>query len=209
MKNLILAITLTSAGLCACSSTGYSDPGTTEELNLEYGRTDLQTFAGEMVKSLIAAPQLSYLMDPVKGDDQRIRIAMGGVNNRTSEHIDTQGITDSMKVKLLNSGKFRIMTSQQGQDEIGDQVRFQQGSGRFDPAHAQAFGKQLSAEVVLYGNLRSIEKKKGASIESLGVTKRDKYFQFVLDAVNVETGELLWSEEVELSKDSRTGLFGR
>jgi len=204
-----LAFSVVTVFAASCSSTGYGDPDAVEELTIDFGSTDLQNLAGDMVESLVAAPQLNYLQNPAKGENQKIILFIGGVNNRTSEHIDTAGITDSIKVSLLKSGKFRIVAADQGQDEIGDQVRFQQGSGRVDPELARAFGKQLGAEVILYGNLRSIDKKKGASIESAGVTTRDKYYQFVLEAANVETGELIWAEESEIRKSSRTGVFGR
>ena len=194
--------------LSGCSSVRYDDPDKVETLTIDFGSTDLQTLAASMVQSLNASPNLAYLNSPGKGDDKRIIMYMGGVNNRTSEHIDTTGITDSIRVSLLKGGRFRFVTTQQGQNELGDQVRFQQDSGRVDPAMAKSFGKQLGAEVVLYGNLRSIEKTKDRSIESAGVRKDDVWYQFVLECVSVESGEVLWAEEKDIRKARRKGLFG-
>jgi uncharacterized protein (TIGR02722 family) len=205
---------LTTAGAlalllaAACTTVGYKDPEEVETINIDWGSTDLQTFADSMVKSLIDSPQLAYLSHPGKADDQRIIVYMGGVQNETSEHINTEGVTDSIRTALLKSGRFRFVADTQGQEEIGEQVRFQQGSGRVNPEMAKAFGKQLGADMVLYGNLRSIEKKRGRSIESGGSKKEDVYYQFVLNAVNIETGEIIWSDEAELRKTARTGLFG-
>ncbi len=92
---------------------------------------------------------------------------------------------------------------------MAEQVRFQQGSGRVREDMMRAFGQQLGADVIIYGTLRSIEKKKGSSIESGGVRKQDVYYQFVLKCVNIDTAELLWIEEEELRKTERTGIFGR
>ncbi len=195
--------------LAACSSVGYDDPGKVETLTIDFGSTDLQTLAGSMVDSLIQSPQLNYLQhDYDDKGDLRILTYMGGVENRTSEHIDTQGITDKMQVKLLNSGKFRFVAGEQGQSEIEQQVRFQQGSGRVDPEKAREFGKQLGADVIVYGTLRSIEKDKGRSVESGLYKKDDVYYQFVLKCVNIDTGELIWAEEKELRKTAKTGIFG-
>ena len=133
---------------------------------------------------------------------------MGGVENRTSEHIDTQAITDSIKTALLKSGKFRLTASNQGQQEIEDQVRFQQGSGRVDPATAKAYGRQFGADVVVYGRLISIEKSDGRTIESGGYKKDDVYYKFTLECVDIETGEILWIDEEEIRKFEETGLFG-
>ncbi|MEW6072266.1 MAG: penicillin-binding protein activator LpoB [Planctomycetota bacterium] len=204
-----LSILALAAVLGACSSVDYDDPGRTETLTIDFGSTDLQNLAGGMVESLISSQGLNYLDSSGKGDDKRIIVYMGGVENRTSEHIDTQGITDKIQNQLLKSGKFRFVAAQAGQDEIGEQVRFQQGSGRVREDMMRSFGKQLGADVVLFGALRSIEKRKGSSIESGGVRKEDVYYQFTLQCVNIDTAEILWMEEEELRKTERTGPFGR
>ena len=54
--------------------------------------------------------------------------------------IDTAGISDSIRVRLMKAGKFRFVAGDAGQTEIGDQVSFQQGSGRVDGDMAKAFG---------------------------------------------------------------------
>lgn len=202
-------ITLILALLAGCSGVKYDDPGKVETVNIDYGSTDLQTLAGGMVESLIAAPALNYLDQSGKGEDKRVIVYGGGVENRTSEHIDTQAIMDKIQTALLKSGKFRFVAAKQGQEEIGEQVRFQQGSGRVDPTMAREFGQQLGADVIVYGTLRSIEKKKGGSIESGGTRKEDVYYQFVLQCVNIDTAEIIWQEEQELRKTARTGIFGR
>ena len=203
------AVALTLMLSSGCTSVRYKDASDTETINVDWGSTDLQTFSQEMVQSLLDAPQLNYMADLAKGDDQRIVVYMGGVRNDTSEHIDTQGVTDSIRTALLKSGRFRFVAGTQGQDELGEQVRFQQGSGRVDPELAKAYGKQLGAEMILYGNLRSIEKKRGRSAGSAGSKIEDTYYQFVLNAVNIESGELIWSEESELRKTAKTGLFSK
>ena len=113
-----------------------------------------------------------------------------------------------MTAKLVGTGKFRIVAEHQGQGEIEQQVRFQQGSGRVDPAQAKAFGKQLGADVVVFGSLRDITKTKSRSLETAGVKTKDVFFQLVLQCVNIETGEILWADESEIRKSQRTGIFG-
>lgn len=192
----------------SCSSNKYGDPTEEETLTIGYGVTDRQRMTDTMVQSLIESPSLGYLDHSSKGDDLRIIVYMGGVENRTMEHIDTTGITDSITTSLLKSGRFRFAVDRQGQDEIDEQVRFQQGSGKVDPAAAKEFGKQIGADVILYGVLRSIQKKKGGSLESGGVRTRRTDYQFVLRCENIETGELMWIDEKDITKLEKTGLFG-
>ena len=202
---LLPLLMLLAAG---CSFTRYGNPQDTETINASYGRTDLQAFSETMVSSLAESPSLSYLAGPGKGDDMRVVVYMGGIRNLTTEHLDTGGISDSIRTALIQSGRFRFVAGDQGQAEIGDQVRFQQGSGRVDPAQAKAFGKQLGADVIIYGSLRSITKRKGRSIETLGVKTLDVFYQFTLNCENIETGEIIWSEQKDMQKAQKTSLFG-
>jgi len=207
MSRTFLAFALLlSAG---CSSIRYDDPGRQETLNIDYGSTDLQTLSAEMVESLIQSQGLNYLDNSGKGDDKRVIVYFGSVENRTAEHIDTGGITDKIQTALLKSGKFRFVADKAGQKEVEEQVRFQQETGRVREDMMRSFGKQYGADVILYGTLRSIEKSKGSSLESGGTRKQDVYYQFVLKCVNIDTAEILWQDEAELRKTERTGIFGR
>lgn len=208
MKTVHLAILAALFASSSCSSVRYGDAQSVETVNIDWGSTDLQTFSKKMVGSLLESPQLAYMKSPGKGDDMRVIAYMGGVRNETKEHINTEAITDSIRTELLQSGKFRFVADQSGQTEIGDQVRFQQESGRVNPEMAKKFGKQLGADVTIYGALRSIEKRRGRSVESGGLKTEDTYYQFVLNCVNLETGEIIWSDKGEIRKTAKTGLFG-
>jgi penicillin-binding protein activator len=209
MKKLILV----SAAICsvllgACSTTRYGDPQSVETVNVDFGSTDLQSISAAMVTDLVDDPSLAYLNTAGKGDDKRIVMYMGGVRNDTSEHVNLEAVTDRIRTELLRSRRFRFVADAKGQNEIGDQVRFQNESTRVNPEQAKKFGKQLGADVVLYGTLSSIDKTKGRSLESAGVKTEDVYYQFVLNCVNIETGEIIWSQQKEIRKTQKTGVFG-
>lgn len=208
-KNLrCLAVIALALGAVSCSSTSYKNAQDEETINIDWGSTDLQTFSKHMADSFIQSPSLGYLNKPYKGQDQRIVMVMGGITNETMEHINRNMISERVREAMMQSGKFRFVAGDVGQAEIDKQVRFQQGSGRVDPAKAIAFGKQQGAEVVLYGNLSSIEKEKGRSIETLGTKKEDVFYQFTMNALNIETGEIMWTNVEELRKQQVTSLFG-
>jgi len=209
MKHLHLPILCGLALLAGCSSLSRPDPEKAENLTIDYGAKDLKTLAGGMATSLVADPALNYFEHSSKDSgDPRIVVYMGGVENRTSEHIDTQSITDSIRTALVQSGKFRLTTSAAGQDEIEGQVRFQQGSGRVDPETAKAFGRQVGADVVILGRLVSLEQTKGRSIETLGAKTEDVYYKFTLECVGIESGEVLWMNEQDVLKRQVTGILG-
>ena len=195
----------------ACSSLGYGDPDATETVTIEFGSTDLQTFASTMAESLLAAPNLSYLDTSAKGDDKRVVAVQGGIANETREHINTAQILREMNETIVNSGRMRLVAGAEnnGQDLIAERVRFDQDSGRVRADMAKEFGKQLGADVVIYGALSDIYKERGRSIESLGSKRKDLFYQFSMSAVNVETGEILWTKTTDIRKKETVSLFGR
>lgn len=201
-------ILLALVAAASCSSTRYGDPQEVETVDIGWGSTDLQTMSSKMVASLKESPALAYFDRPEKGADKRVITYMGGIRNETAEHVNTAAVGDVIRTELLQTGRFRFAADKMGQEEIGEQVEFQQGSGRVDPTQAMAFGKQIGAEVVVYGTLRSIEKTRGRSVESGGSKLEDTYYLLVLNAANVESGEIIWSDKGEIRKTQRTGLFG-
>jgi hypothetical protein len=205
MKTTVILLGLALLG-ASCSNTRYKNAQDEETINADFGSTDKQRFVEGVTSDLLASPALSYYGKPDENGDARVIAVLGGISNETDEHINTKIITRSIRETLL--GKFRFVASDLGQSEIEKQVRFQQGSGRVDPAKAAAFGKQYGAQVILYGSLASITKDRGRSLESLGSKKRDVYYQFVMNCVDINTGEILWTDEVELRKQQVTSLFG-
>ena len=208
---LALATTLACSFSVSCSSVRYGDPDKKETTTIDWGSTDLKYFADSAAESLLESPNLAYMEGAGKGDDKRVIAAFGGIQNETSEHINTDMISRQIQAKLVNSGRIRFVARKEaaGQDEIGDEVRFQQDSGRVNPEMAKAFGSQLGADVVIYGALADISKSTGRSLESVGTKRKDVYYQFYVTAVNVTTGEILWVETRDIRKEATVGLFGR
>lgn len=194
-----------------CSSLGYGDPEATETVTIEFGSIDLQTFASTMAESLLASPNLSFMDTSAKGDDKRVIAVQGGIANETREHINTAQILREMNETIVNSGRMRLVAGAEnnGQDLIAERVRFDQDSGRVRADMAKEFGKQLGADVVIYGALSDIYKERGRSIESLGSKRKDLFYQFSMSAVNVETGEILWTKTTDIRKKETVSLFGR
>lgn len=194
-----------------CSSLGYGDPEATETVTIEFGSTDLQTFASTMAESLLASPNLSFMDTSAKGDDKRVIAVQGGIANETREHINTAQILREMNETIVNSGRMRLVAGAEnnGQDLIAERVRFDQDSGRVRADMAKELGKQLGADVVIYGALSDIYKERGRSIESLGSKRKDLFYQFSMSAVNVETGEILWTKTTDIRKKETVSLFGR
>jgi uncharacterized protein (TIGR02722 family) len=191
MKKLIMitsvALTLTLIGGCTNKSVvRYGDANEVETTDISFGSTDLQKVAGQMTDSLLISPVVGTLTA-----NTRPIMFVESIKNKTSEHIDTESITDSISTKLLRSGKFRFVDM--GRVEAArKQLDYQQNSGMVDTNKAMQFGKQVGAQYMLYGNLASIVKS--------NKDQSDIYYKFTLRLMDLESGLVEWADETEIRK---------
>jgi len=183
------------AGCVTTSKVTYEDPKGVETLTIDFGSTDLQQIAGKMVDSLLISPSVVRVTI-----DQQPVVLVDKIKNKTLEHIDTESITDTIKTRLLNSGKFRFVDMTKV-DTVRKQLEFQTESGLVDPSTAASIGKLIGAEYMLYGNFSSIVKRTQMH--------KDVYYKFTLNLMHLETGEIKWADEKEIRKTRERPLFGR
>ena len=196
-RRLVMAaatmVTIALATGCAGPQVQYGDAKSATPISTGFGSSDLQMIAASMVDSLIAFPPMAEWTAK-----RRPVISVDKVKNKTMQHIDTESITDSIRAKLIRSGKFRFVdrtTDAQAMEEL----KFQQ-SGLVDDKAAVELGKQLGAEFLLTANFSEIKQRDGS------VT--DVYYKFTMNLKNLKTGILEWSDEKEIRKVSKKSLFG-
>ncbi|OHB36093.1 MAG: penicillin-binding protein activator LpoB, partial [Planctomycetes bacterium GWA2_39_15] len=177
------------------SKVTYEDPKGVETLTIDFGSTDLQLIAGKMVDSLLVSPSVVQVTS-----DHQPFIFVDKIKNKTLEHIDTESITDTIKTRLLNSGKFRFVDMTKV-DTVRKQLEFQTESGLVDPSTAASIGKLIGAEYMLYGNFSSIVKRTQMH--------KDVYYKFTLNLMHLERGEIIWADEKEIRKTRERPLFGQ
>ncbi len=195
MSRMTVLVALLAALITTgCQRVQYGDPTATETLTVDFGSTDLQMIASTMVDELLSDPltvQLTGTRRPVAFVDR--------VQNRTTEHVDTENITDSIRTRLIQSGKFRFVDMNMV-DRVRQQMDFQTQGGMVNPETAVMLGRHIGAEYMLYGALTSITKRSGSS--------KDVYYKFTLNLMSLETGIIEWSNEKEIRKTRSKGLIG-
>ncbi|MFT7372170.1 MAG: hypothetical protein ACI9T9_000852 [Oleiphilaceae bacterium] len=192
----MLAVIFAGLVLASCASgpkVSYGDASAVETTTTGFGSTDLQSIAAKLVDDLISFPPIVQMTA-----QRRPVVFVDRVKNKTTEHIDTESITDTVQTKLLQSGKFRFvdMTAVKA---VQEQMQFQMDSGMVDPSKAAAFGKQTGAEFMLYGNMSSIVKRNSST--------KDVYYKFTLKLVNLESGIMEWAGEKEIRKTGEKSFF--
>ncbi|WP_165399019.1 MULTISPECIES: penicillin-binding protein activator LpoB [Shewanella] len=196
MKHMKVIFVLAAViGLSACQSkVEYGDATEVETVNENFGSTDLQAISAKMVDSMLTFPPIVAITQ-----NERPIIFVDKIKNKTSEHIDTESITDTVSTKLLRSGKFRFIDMSKV-ESVRKQLDYQNNSGMVDPSTAIQFGRQIGAQYMLYGNLSSIVKEAGST--------KDVYYKMTMRLMDLETGLIEWQDEKEIRKGKSKSLFG-
>ncbi|MBL8695514.1 MAG: penicillin-binding protein activator LpoB [Planctomycetes bacterium] len=187
---LAASLPLLFAGVgCSSPSTSYEDPNRPVLLENRFSINDLDKVAAESVRSLIGKG--------LEGTN-RPMVFLAGIQNDTSEHIDTQAIADAIQSTLLESGQFRFTAGGQGQKSIQEQIDFQATAAL--PETAVKAGRQIGARYVLYGRLASFVQK--------GEDAKSVDYQFILRGANIETGEVLLAPITRIRKVTTNAAVG-
>ena len=186
---LIPAAALAAALLVSgCATTiDYGDPTSTKPLSTDFGSSDLQQIANSMVDSMLASA-------PLPADGSRPVLIIDPVKNKTMQHIDTESITDSIRTRLIRSGRFAFQ-DRTTEASLQQELDYQKVAAA-NPVQSH---QQVAAEYMLTANLSEIEQKFGR------VT--DVYYKFTLNLRNLRTGTLDWADEKEIRKTKVRPIF--
>lgn len=155
---------------------------------------DVRRTVEKMVDSMLA--DQGFIME-VGGTRPILDIAT--IQNRSTMHLDTISITDSIRSKLLKSRRFRFMDRSTQTEDLGF-INDQANTGLTDPNKAIKPGQQSAAQMYLYGALSEMRQTVG------DVT--DRYYKFTLNLKDLKSGELIWSDEQEIRKEQIRPVFG-
>ncbi len=195
MKKSVIALLGLAVILGGCSNkVSYGDAQAVETVNVDFGSTDLQKIAAEMVDSMMMSGSVSAITR-----DGRPIVFVERIKNKTSEHIDTESITDTISTKMLNSGKFRFVDMDRV-EAVRDQLNFQNNDELVNQSTAIQFGKMVGAQYILYGNLSSIVKNAGSD--------KDVYYKMTMRLMDLQTGLIEWADETEIRKQQSKSLLG-
>lgn len=186
-----LALAL-GVGLGGCVATTRSlDPEVEKHYDASYDFSDKKAIVDELTSSLRASPNVPRsATKPV--------VVIYGVANKTSEHIDTSGITDDIRNALLNAGDFTFVNRPQ-RDNLIAEADYQY-AGFVSPEQRVAEGRQVGAQYVLSGTLRSIEKRQPSQWRLN--KKKLVYYSMNLELTDLQSSVIVWADSVEIARES-------
>lgn len=198
MKKLTIAFcVLCSAGLltgCATKVKEVPLDRTTATTKLE--PQDIRRTVEKMVESLLVAPGVKEYVK-----DRRPVLDVEPMKNRTTQHVDMLSLTESVRNQLLRSGLFRFVDRSSTGTAATDIERINQENqlGLVDASKAVKAGQQTATDMYLTGTLSEIKTQSGR------VT--DQYYKFSMILKDLKTGELVWTDEQEIRKESKKPLI--
>ncbi|MFH1156961.1 MAG: penicillin-binding protein activator LpoB [Pseudomonadota bacterium] len=201
LKRFILFITALAAGalvMAGCAATTRNlNPQDEAHYDASYDFSDKKQIVDRLVNPLLAAPLFpAQAAKPI--------IIVYPVINETSEHISTGGITDDIRMKLIQSGRFRFINERQ-RENIQKETQYQ-SMGYVDPAQRVIQGRQLGADYILSGTLRSIKKEEPRQWR---LNKSERiYYSLDLTMTDLKTGEIVYADQAELAREASRPIIG-
>ncbi|MBC7742323.1 MAG: penicillin-binding protein activator LpoB [Bdellovibrionaceae bacterium] len=194
--NLYILILAGLLGLSSCGPKAfvkgqYDDVQRENLMNDQWSETDMQVIVKAMVDSLTAHPAIA--------NAKKIPIVMvTNLQNKTSEHIDTQSIMDMVRVDLTNSGKVGFVDKEARQD-MSNEYDYQ-NTGMVSGETKTKAGGQTGADFIINGRLDSITQEVGKD--------KSVYYKITLNLTNLKTGIVTWTNQKQLRKTFKKKSVG-
>lgn len=181
---LVLALGLAGCGPRAFVRGGYDENVESENLMTDrWSETDMQKVVKDLVSSAVRT-------DTVINAKRPPIVMVTKLQNKTSEHIDTQSITDMITVELSSSGKVQFV-DKSARDDIAEEYNYQE-SGMVSRETQKGKGKQVGADLILNGRIDSI-------VQEVGKDK-SVYYKITLNMTNLSTGLIVWTDHKQIRK---------
>lgn len=181
---LLIALSLTACGPKVFKKGDYDENvESTNLLNDKWSETDMQKVVKDLVASLTAHKSIAAAKkEPL--------VMITQLQNKTSEHIDTQSVMDMVRVELMNSGKV-LFVDKEAREDIKGEYDYQD-TGMVSKETKKGPGKQEGADYILNGRLDSIVQEVG----------KDKtvYYKVTLNLTSLERNVIVWSGYKQIRK---------
>lgn len=188
----ILAYNLVGCGPKAFTKGEYDKNVESENLlDDQWSETDMQKSVKTLVTSLTNHRAVSQSKRPPI-------IMVTQLQNKTSEHIDTQSIMDAVRVELTNSGRVNFV-DKEAREDVASEYEYQE-SGMMDDASKKGKGGQVGADYILNGRLDSITKEVGSD--------KTVYYKVTLNLTNLKTNLIEWTNHEQFRKNFKKKRIG-
>ena len=174
--------------VCSCArSVTRVDPNTQVDLSGRWNDTDSRKVADQMIFELFESDSFKKYKD---GLARKPVIVVGIIKNKTSEHIDAGNFVKKFEIVIHNSGMAELVESDEFRDKLRQERAEQQDFA--DPATVSKWGKEIGADVMLFGEMNS-------ETDTYN-NKRVVNYVTTLFLTDVESNKRIWYGQNEIKK---------
>jgi penicillin-binding protein activator len=187
----VLTLSLAGCGSKEFVHGTYDDVDKENNLNDLWSETDMQKVVADLVASMTQSHDISNAKRPPI-------VMVTKLQNKTSEHIDTQSIMDMVRVELSRGGRVAFV-DKEAREDVAAEYEYQ-GAGNMSEESKKSKGGQTGADFIINGRLDSIVQQAG----------KDKsiYYKVTLNLTNLKTNVITWSDYKQLRKKYRKQSVG-
>jgi len=152
-------------------------------------RRDLERLYEENMSSMASS---RWFNDMARTQGPRPTVAVMPFENATTEHVEQQlhALIGMVETELVQSGYFSVVAKPL-REKLIEELLLQQHE-LFDASRAVSVGRQLGVSYFVTGRVVD-------NSERTATARRVQYFMF-MQAISVETGEIVWQNRADLSK---------
>ncbi|CAN5596886.1 penicillin-binding protein activator LpoB [soil metagenome] len=187
----VLTLVLAGCGSKEFVHGTYDDVDKENNLNDTWSETDMQKVVADLVMSMTQSHDIANAKRPPI-------VMVTKLQNKTSEHIDTQSIMDMVRVELGRGGRVAFV-DKEAREDVAAEYEYQ-GAGNMSEESKKSKGGQTGADFIINGRLDSIVQQAG----------KDKsiYYKVTLNLTNLKTNVITWSDYKQLRKKYRKQSVG-
>lgn len=180
---MLFALQMTGCGPKAFTKGDYDNVQNENLLNDRWSETDMQNMVEALVASMLKHRAIAKAAKPPT-------VMVTALQNKTSEHIDTQSIMDMVRVELSKTGDVQFV-DKEARGDIKDEYEYQD-SGMVSEETKKGPGGQIGADYIVNGRLDSIVQEVG----------KDKtiYYKLTLNLTNLRTSIVVWTDHKQIRK---------
>ncbi len=186
MRSFLYFILLISLFSCA-RSVSRIDPNQQIDLSGRWNDSDSRQVADKMITELLSNPKFTAYAESL---GRKPAIIVGQIRNKTSEHIDSDNYVKKFELAIFNSDLADLIESDEFRDKLRDERAQQQDFA--DPATVAKWGKEVGANLMLFGEM--------TSETDVYNSKRVVNYITTLFLTEVETNKRVWYGQKEIKK---------
>lgn len=201
-KPIVHAASLSAAALllsgCAAfrASTTNVDVEKEKHFDADYDYSDMRKISTEVAVELRDSGFLGKFQEPPI-------FMIAGVENRTSNYVDTKGLTDKIRTSLIQSGKAQFVNEARRDDLLKEQG-YQAANAT--PETMVSAGRQLGAKYMISGSLMEM---RNDSPKQVRVSKQKlNYYKLTVEVTDLQSGLIAWTTEKEFARQASLPIIG-